>query len=232
MITRRLAHERGHAQHGWLDSYHTFSFADYYDPRHMGFRTMRVINEDRVQPGKGFGTHPHRDMEIISYVLEGALEHKDSLGTGSVISPGEVQRMSAGTGVTHSEFNPSRAEPVHFLQIWILPERAGLPPSYEQRAFSAEEKQGKLRLVASRDGREGSVTIHQEVDLYTSLLAPGEAVTHGLTPGRHAWIQVARGAITLNDTALSAGDGAAVSGETLLTVTAKDQADVLLFDLP
>jgi len=232
MITLRRAHERGHAQHGWLESYHTFSFADYYDPRHLGFRTLRVINEDRVHPGKGFGTHPHRDMEIISYVLEGALAHQDSLGTGSVIRPGEVQRMSAGTGVTHSEFNPSQTELVHFLQIWILPERAGLPPSYEQRAFPAEEKQGKLRLVASRDGREGSVTIHQAVDLYTSVLAPCEAVTHRLTPGRHAWVQVARGTVTLNDTALSAGDGAAVSKEALLTVTTKDQAEVLLFDLP
>jgi redox-sensitive bicupin YhaK (pirin superfamily) len=232
MITRRLAQERGHARHGWLDSYHTFSFADYYDSRHMGFRTLRVINEDRVQPGKGFGTHPHRDMEILSYVMEGALEHKDSLGTGSIIRPGDVQRMSAGTGVTHSEFNPSQVEPVHFLQIWILPERVGLPPSYEQRAFPATEKQGTLRLVASRDGREGSVTIHQAVDLYTSVLAPGETVTHRLTPGRHAWVQVARGAITLNDTALSAGDGAAVSKEVLLTLTATDQAEVLWFDLP
>ena len=232
MITLRRAHERGHAQHGWLESYHTFSFADYYDPQHTGFRTLRVINEDRVQPGKGFGTHPHRDMEIISYVLEGALEHKDSLGTGSIITPGEVQRMSAGTGVSHSEFNPSGSELVHFLQIWLLPERAGLPPSYEQRAFPAEEKRGKLRLVASRDGREGSVTIHQAVDLYTSLLNPGEVVTHRLTPGRHAWVQVARGAVRFNDTALSAGDGAAVSEETLLTVVAKDQAEVLLFDLP
>jgi redox-sensitive bicupin YhaK (pirin superfamily) len=198
----------------------------------MGFRALRVINEDRVQPGRGFGTHPHRDMEIISYVLEGALEHKDSLGTGSVITPGEVRRMSAGTGVTHSEFNPSGGELVHFLQIWILPERAGLPPGYEQRAFPADEKRGKFRLVASRDGREGSVTIHQAVDLYTSVLAPGEAVTHRLAPDRSAWVQVARGAVTLNGTALSAGDGAAVSEETLLTVTATDQAEVLLFDLP
>jgi quercetin 2,3-dioxygenase len=232
MITLRNAHERGHAQHGWLESYHTFSFADYYDPRHMGFRTLRVINEDRVQPGKGFGTHPHRDMEIISYVLEGALEHKDSLGTGSVIRPGEVQRMSAGTGVTHSEFNSSQTEIVHFLQIWILPERTGLPPGYEQRAFPTVKKQGKLRLVASRDGREGSVIIHQAVDLYASLLAPGETVTHHLTSDHHAWIQVARGAIMLNDTTLSAGDGAAISEESLLTVTAQDQAEVLLFDLP
>jgi redox-sensitive bicupin YhaK (pirin superfamily) len=197
MITLRTAHERGHAQHGWLESYHTFSFSDYYDRRHMDFRTLHVINEDRVQPGKGFGAHPHRDMEIISYVLEGALEHKDSLGTGSVIRPGEVQRMSAGTGVTHSEFNSSQTEIVHFLQIWILPERNGLPPSYEQHAFPAAEKQGKLRLVASRDGRERSVTIHQAVDLYTSLLDPGEVVTYLLTPGRHAWMQVARDSIML-----------------------------------
>ena len=231
MITRRPSQERGHTQHGWLDSYHTFSFADYHDPRHMGFRTLRVINEDRVQPGKGFGTHPHRDMEIISYVLEGALAHKDSLGTGSVIRPGEVQRMSAGTGVTHSEFNSSQTELVHFLQIWILPERTGLPPGYEQRAFPTAEKQGELRLVASRDGREGSVTIHQAVDLYASLLAPGEVVTHPLSRGRHAWVQVARGSIMLNDSPLSAGDGAAVSDETRLTVTATDQAEVLLLDL-
>src|SRR5262245_41249334 len=235
MITLRHAHERGHAQHGWLESYHTFSFADYYDPRHMGLRALRVINENSVQPGQGFGAHPHRDIETIAYGLEGSLEHKNSLGngpgTGSVITPGEVQRMSAGTGVTHSEFNPSRGELVHFLQIWILPERTGLPPSYEQRAFPAEEKQGKLRLVASRDGREGSVTIHQAVDLYTSVLAPGEAIIHRLTSGRSAWVQVARGTITLNDTALSAGDGAVVSEETRLTVTARDQAEVLLFDL-
>ena len=231
MIIRRPSQERGHAQHGWLDSHHTFSFADYHDPRHMGFRALRVINEDRVQPGKGFGAHPHRDMEIISYVLEGALEHKDSLGTGSVIHPGDVQRMSAGTGVIHSEFNSSSNELVHFLQIWLLPERTGLPPSYEQRAFPTEEKRGKLRLVASRDGREGSVTIHQAVDLYASVLAPGETVTYSLAPGRHAWIQVARGAVMLNDTALSAGDGAAVSEETRLTVTATDEAEVLLFDL-
>jgi redox-sensitive bicupin YhaK (pirin superfamily) len=232
MINRRKAHERGHAQHGWLESYHTFSFADYYDLHHMGFQTLRVINEDRVQPGRGFGTHPHRDMKIISYVLEGALEHKDNLGTGSVITPGEVQRMSAGTGVTHSEFNHSRLELLHFLQIWILPERTGLPPSYEQRAFPAAEKQGKLRLVASRDRREGSVTVHQAVDLYTSVLAPGETITHQLTPDHHAWIQVVRGTILLNATALLAGDGAAVSEETQLTMTAKDRAEVLLFDLP
>src|SRR5882724_1405845 len=203
MIVTRPAAERGHFDHGWLDTSHTFSFASYHDPRQMGFRALRVINEDRVKPGEGFGTHAHRDMEILTWVLEGALGHKDSMGNGSIIRPGDLQRMSAGTGVTHSEFNPSQAEPVHFLQIWILPERAGLPPSYEQRAFPTEEKRGKLRLVASRDGREGSVTIHQAVDLYTSLLAPGEVVTHLCTPGRYAWVQVARGSLMLNDTALS-----------------------------
>src|SRR4029077_20291231 len=187
----RRSNERGYADHGWLKSFHTFAFADYYDPKHVEFGALRVINEDRVAPGKGFGTHPHRDMEIISYVLEGALAHKDSLGTGSVIRPGEVQRMSAGTGVTHSEFNSSQTELVHFLQIWILPERTGLPPGYEQRAFPTAEKQGKFRLVASRDGRAGSVTIHQAVDLYVSVLTPGEAVTHQLTSGRYAWVQVA-----------------------------------------
>ena len=232
MMTIRPAASRGRTAIDWLDSWHTFSFGAYHDPQWRGFRSLRVINDDRVAPGGGFDTHPHRDMEIISYVLECALEHKDSLGTGSVITPGEVQRMSAGTGVTHSELNPSRSEPVHFLQIWILPERAGLPPSYEQRAFPTAEKRGKLRLVASRDGREGSVTIHQAVDLYTSLLAPGEVVTHLCTPGRYAWVQVARGSLMLNDTALSTGDGAAVSEETRLTVTATDQAEVLLFDLP
>jgi redox-sensitive bicupin YhaK (pirin superfamily) len=232
MITRRVAQERGHAQHGWLESSHTFSFADYYDPRYMGFRVLRVINEDRVQPGKGFPTHSHRDMEIVSYVLAGALEHKDSLGTGAVIRPGDVQRMSAGTGVTHSEFNASPRDPVHFLQIWLLPERTGLPPSYEQRTFSDDEKQGTLRLVASRDGREGSVTLHQDVALYASLLPAGERVQHALAPGRHAWVHIARGALTLNGLALATGDGAAVTGETLLTLTATDQANVLLFDLP
>jgi len=231
MITPRLAHHRGHAQHGWLESYHTFSFADYYDPAHLGFRTLLVINEDRVQPGRGFGTHPHRDMEIISYVLEGGLEHRDSLGTGSVIFPGEVQRMSAGTGVTHSEFNHSRIDLVHFLQIWILPERQGLLPSYEQRAFPAEEKQDKLRLVASRDGREGSVTIHQDASLYVTLLSPGTQVRHRLSPGRHAWVQVARGAVKVNEVSLATGDGAAVSQENTLTLNASDASEVLLFDL-
>lgn len=232
MITLRPANERGHAQHGWLESYHTFSFADYSDPRYMGFRHLRVINEDRVAPGKGFPTHPHRDMEIISYVLDGALEHRDSLGTGSIIRPGDVQRMSAGTGVTHSEFNHSHSELVHFLQIWILPERTGLPPSYEQHTFSDEEKRGKLRLVTSRDGRDGSVTIHQDVALYAALFNAGEQAIHQFVPGRHAWVQVARGAVTLNDLALTAGDGAAISDEVCLVIHGREASEVLLFDLP
>jgi redox-sensitive bicupin YhaK (pirin superfamily) len=231
MITVRKAHERGHARHGWLESFHTFSFADYHDPAHMGFRDLRVINEDRVQPGQGFGTHSHRDMEIVSYVLGGQLAHRDSLGTGSVIRPGDVQRMSAGTGVTHSELNPSATEPVHFLQIWILPERDGLAPSYEQRHFPAAERAGRLRLVASRDAREGSLRLHQDVDLYAGLLRPDDAVTHALRPGRHAWLQVARGRCTLNGVALEVGDGAAVSDETSLRLEVADDAEVLLFDL-
>jgi quercetin 2,3-dioxygenase len=231
MITVRKAQERGHAQHGWLESFHTFSFAGYHDPKHMGFRDLRVINEDRVQPRQGFGTHSHRDMEIVSYVLEGALEHKDSLGTGSVIRPGDVQRMSAGTGVAHSEFNHSANELVHFLQIWILPEREGLAPSYEQKHFPASERQGKLRLVASPDARDGSIRIHQDVALYASLLRAGESVAHTLRPGRHTWLQVARGHCTLNGTPLEAGDGAAVSGETSLQLAGARDAEVLLFDL-
>jgi redox-sensitive bicupin YhaK (pirin superfamily) len=231
MMTVRNAHERGHSRRGWLDSYHTFSFAEYHDPAHMGFHTLRVINEDRVQPGQGFLTHPHRDMEIITYVLEGALEHKDSLGTGSVIHPGDIQRMSAGTGITHSEFNHSRDEPVHFLQIWILPERMGLPPSYEQRAFSTEEKRRQLRLVASRDGRESSVTIHQDVSVYLALLAASEQVRHPLARGRHAWVQIVRGAALLNGISLLVGDGAAVSGEEFLRLDAREEAEILLFDM-
>jgi redox-sensitive bicupin YhaK (pirin superfamily) len=231
MIHTRKAQDRGHAQHGWLESYHTFSFADYHDPAFMGFRTLRVINEDRVQPGRGFGTHSHRDMEIISYILEGALEHKDSMGTSSVIRPGEVQRMSAGTGVNHSEFNHSAADLVHFLQIWIIPERQGLPPSYEQRKFTEAERSDRLRLVASHDGRDGSVTIHQNVDLYGSILSAGVVVEHALRTGRHAWLQVARGTVALNDQVLSAGDGAQVSEEARLRITARQSAEVLLFDL-
>jgi len=233
MITPRRARERGHADHGWLDSRHTFSFADYHDPRHMGFRSLRVINEDRVQPGQGFGTHPHRDMEIISYVLSGALAHKDSLGNGSTIRPGEVQRMSAGRGILHSEENASRSEPVHFLQIWIVPDRAGLQPSYEQKGFPEETRRGLLRLVASPDGRDGSVTLHQDARLHAALLAPGERVRHEIVAGRHAWIQVARGAVEVAGLALSAGDGAAVSDERALEIAGAgpETAEILLFDL-
>jgi hypothetical protein len=231
MIQMRKAADRGHADHGWLDSRHTFSFADYHDPRFMGFRALRVINEDRVQPGRGFGTHPHRDMEIVTYVIEGALAHRDSLGNGSVIAPGEVQRMSAGTGVTHSEFNHSPAAVVHLLQIWILPERTGLPPSYEQRAFTPAERRGVLRLVASRDGRDGAVTVHQDVDLYATLLAAGDRVALALRSQRHAWVQVVRGDVLVNDAALTAGDGAALSDERAVGVEATADAELLLFDL-
>src|SRR5438552_1115086 len=198
MMTLRRAAERGRSELDWLDSRHTFSFADYHDPRWMGFRDLRVINEDRVQPGRGFGTHAHRDMEILTYVIEGEIQHRDSMGNGSIIRPADVQRMSAGTGVTHSEFNPSPAEPVHFLQIWILPEQAGMPPGYEQRKFPVDEKRGMLRLVASRDGRDGSVTVHQDVDLFAVVLEAGEVVTHPLQHGRHAWIQVVTGAVALD----------------------------------
>jgi redox-sensitive bicupin YhaK (pirin superfamily) len=231
MITVRPGNERGHSERGWLDSYFTFSFADYEDPRHMGFRSLRVINEDWIQPGRGFGMHPHRDMEILTYVLEGALEHRDSLGTGSVIRPGDAQRMSAGTGIVHSEANPSTSEPVHLLQIWILPDRTGIAPAYEQRAFSEEERRGRLRLLASRDGRDGALTIHQDAELYTTLLAAGENVTHRVRPDRHAWVQVARGAVTLNGKPLRAGDGAAVSDEEAVTLSASEASEVLLFDL-
>jgi len=231
MITLRRSEERGHANHGWLDSRHTFSFAGYYDPAHMGFRALRVINEDRVQPGQGFGTHPHRDMEIVSYVLGGALEHKDSMGNGSVIRPGDVQRMSAGTGVTHSEFNGSRSELVHFLQIWIVPEERGIAPGYEQKRFPDEEKRGKLRLVASREGREGSVTIHQDASLYVTQLESGEEVRYALAPERHAWIHVASGEVMLGEHLLRAGDAAAVSDEGEITLSGHGKGEVLLFDL-
>lgn len=231
MLQIRRADERGHADHGWLNTYHTFSFANYHDPAHMGFRALRVINEDRVQPGQGFGTHGHRDMEILSYVLAGALEHKDSLGNGEVLRPGEFQRMSAGTGVRHSEFNPSDTEPAHFYQIWLIPHTTGLTPSYEQRAFSDAEKRGTLRLVASHDGTDGSLTIHQDARVYLALLEPGESVRHDLPPGRHAWLQVVRGAVRTNDLPLSAGDGLAVSDEAHLAITAVQSAEVMLFDL-
>jgi quercetin 2,3-dioxygenase len=234
MITLRPAQERGHFNHGWLDTYHSFSFDRYHDPKHMGFRALRVINEDRVQSGGGFGTHPHRDMEIITYVLEGELAHKDSMGNGSTIRPGEVQRMSAGTGVLHSEFNHSPDRQVHLLQIWILPERRGLDPSYEQKTFAAEEKLNRLRLVAARDPRDGAVTIHQDAELYSALLDDGASVHHELRPGRHAWIQVARGAVDLNGKRLTAGDGAAISDEAEVVITgasSTERSEILLFDL-
>jgi quercetin 2,3-dioxygenase len=231
MITLRKAGDRGHANHGWLDTHHTFSFADYYDPRHEGFRTLRVINDDRVAPGAGFPNHPHRDMEIITYVLEGALEHRDSMGNGSVIRPGEVQRMSAGTGVVHSEYNHSSNEPAHFLQIWILPDRGGHEPGYEQKAFPVQQRQGKLRLVASPNGADGSVTLHQDARLYAAILGPGQPVRHELARGRHAWVHVARGKVRLGDQDLEAGDGAAISSESAIDLEGTDHAEILLFDL-
>ncbi|HEV2056095.1 MAG TPA: pirin family protein [Methylomirabilota bacterium] len=231
MIAVRPAAERGHADHGWLDTRHTFSFASYHDPRHMGFRSLRVINEDRVKPGEGFGTHAHRDMEILTWVLEGALGHKDNMGNGSVIRPGDLQRMSAGTGVTHSEFNPSPEAPVHFLQIWLLPRERGLPPGYEQKHFTQEARRGRLRLIAAGDGRDGAVTIHQSADLWTALLQPNESVRHALARGRYAWLHVARGAVSVNGSTLGAGDGAAVSDEAALEIAGAARAEVLLFDL-
>jgi quercetin 2,3-dioxygenase len=231
MISVRKASERGHFNFGWLDTYHTFSFDQYYDPRFMGFRSLRVINEDRVQPGHGFPTHGHRDMEIITYVLAGELAHKDSMGNGSVIRPGEVQRMSAGTGVRHSEANPSTNDPVHLLQIWIVPDRLGSAPGYEQKLFAPEETRGRLRLIASPDGRAGSVTVQQDARLYAAQLAAGQEVAHELQPDRHAWVQVARGTVALNEEELAQGDGAAVSDEARLTLVAHEPTEVLLFDL-
>jgi len=231
MIAVRKAQERGHANHGWLDSFHTFSFADYYDPREMGFGTLRVINEDRVAPGMGFGRHPHRDMEIISYVLEGGLEHKDSMGTGSVIRPGDVQRMSAGTGVFHSEFNASKSEPVHFLQIWIEPNRLGVAPEYEQKHFTATEKQGRLRLIASPDGADGSVRINQDARVYAAILNGDDELSYSLPAQHHGYLHVARGSVKLNGTGLSTGDGAKISGESALQLSRGEDAEVLLFDM-
>ncbi len=231
MITVRKAEERGHTNLDWLDSRHTFSFGDYYDPRFMGFRALRVINEDVVRPGAGFPTHPHRDMEIITYVLEGALEHRDSMGNGSVIRWGEAQRMSAGSGITHSEFNPSRSEPVHLLQIWILPRHPGGPPGYEQRSIDLKEARGKLLPVAAAEARDGALTIQQDAALSVAILDDGASLTHRLTPARHSWLQLARGGISLNGVALKAGDGAAISGEPELAIAATSAAEFLLFDL-
>ena len=229
MITIRKAEERGHFDHGWLDTYHTFSFADYYDPDFMGFRALRVINDDRVEPGRGFGTHGHRDMEIVTYVIEGALAHRDSMGTGSIIHPGEVQRMSAWTGVMHSEMNASLEAPVRLLQIWILPERRGITPGYEQKLFPEEERRGKLRLVAAQDAREGAVKIHQDIALYASLLN-GEPVTHEFASNRYGWLQVARGEVEINGQKLKEGDGAAIANEPSVTISGSG-AEILLFDL-
>jgi quercetin 2,3-dioxygenase len=231
MMKIRKSDERGHADHGWLDTHFTFSFADYFDPEHVQFRTLRVMNDDRVAGGGGFPTHPHRDMEIVTYVLEGALEHRDSMGNGSVIKPGDVQYMGAGTGVTHSESNASKTEPVHLYQIWMLPEKKGLKPSYGQKNFSAAEKRGKLRLVASPDGRDGSVKIRQDNELYVTVLGSGESVKHELEPERHAYVQVARGSVKLNGTSLETGDGAAISAEKSIELTGVKDAEVLLFDL-
>jgi redox-sensitive bicupin YhaK (pirin superfamily) len=231
MIQIRPSQERGGGNHGWLKTHHTFSFGDYWDPKWMGFRSLRVINEDWVAPSTGFPTHPHRDMEIITYVLQGKLEHKDSLGTGSVILPGDGQRMTAGSGIRHSEFNPSTTDAVHLLQIWIQPEKAALPPSYEQKSFPEAEKRGILRLIASRDASNASVKINQDAKLYVSLLKPGEEVAHEFTAGRHGWLQVARGAVELNGKKLSQGDGAAISDENKLSIKGTDESEILLFDL-
>lgn len=231
MIIIRKAEERGHTDLDWLDSHHTFSFGEYYDPQQMGFRTLRVINDDIVAPGGGFGMHPHRDMEIITIVLDGALEHKDSLGTGSVIRPGDVQRMTAGAGIRHSEFNHSQTEPVHLLQIWILPDRKGLQPGYEQRTFAPAETRGKLRAVAAPKGADGALTIHQDASLYLTSLRHGEQVAHSLKSGRHAWLHLASGAATLNGNPLRAGDAAGVDDEATLMLAATEPSEVLLFDL-
>jgi redox-sensitive bicupin YhaK (pirin superfamily) len=231
MILIRKSNDRGHADHGWLDSRFTFSFSDYYDPQHVQFRTLRVMNDDRIAGGGGFPTHPHRDMEIVTYVLEGALAHKDSLGNGSVIKPGDVQYMSAGTGVAHSEFNASDSETAHLYQIWMFPDRQGYQPVYDQKHFTDADKRSKLRLVVSPDGRDGSVEIRQDNELYATVLSPGESVEHALKPDRHAYVQVARGSVTLNGQPLDAGDGAAISAEKSLQLTGVNDAEVLLFDL-
>ena len=231
MIKVRKAKDRGHFNFGWLDTYHTFSFGDYYDPSFMRFRSLRVINEDFVHAGRGFPTHSHRDMEIITYILEGGLQHRDSMGNGSVIRPGDVQRMTAGTGVSHSEANPSSEDSVHLLQIWIMPQEQGLKPGYEQKFFSDEQKQGSLRLIASADGRDDSVTVHQDVSVYGAVMDTGQTLNHRLAPNRHAWIQVARGEVVVNGENLDQGDGAAISGESNLTISGRTRAEILLFDM-
>ena len=231
MIQIRKAGERGHFNHGWLDTYHTFSFGDYHDPKFHNFRSLRVMNEDRVEPGNGFGMHPHRDMEIITYVLEGSLEHRDSMGNGSTISPGEFQRMSAGTGILHSESNPSPTEAVHLYQIWLFPDQKGIEPSYEQKMFSADERVGRFQLVASRGGRDGSLFIHQDADVLLATIGDGQGLTRDLAPGRHAWLQVLRGETALNGSTLKAGDGAAISDERQLALEAAKEAELMLFDL-
>ncbi|MEX0939529.1 MAG: pirin family protein [Pirellulales bacterium] len=231
MLRIRRAHERGHADHGWLKTFHTFSFADYSEPDHTQFRALRVMNEDRVQPGSGFGTHAHRDMEIVTYMLEGALEHKDSMGNGEVLRPGEFQRMSAGTGIQHSEFNPSNSEPAHLYQIWLLPDQAGHEPSYEQKRFEDEGRHNRLQCVASPDGRDGSLTIHQDACVYLALLDPGMSIEHESAPSRHAWLQVLRGSVNLNGVQLDTSDGAAVSDEPRLQIQAVRPAHIMLFDL-
>jgi quercetin 2,3-dioxygenase len=231
MIRVRKSHDRGHANHGWLDTYHTFSFSTYRDPEHMQFRSLQVMNEDVVAPGQGFGTHPHNDMEIVTYVLAGALEHKDSMNNGEVLRPGEFQRMSAGTGITHSEFNPSDDEPVHLYQIWLLPEQKGIKPSYEQKSFPEEERHNRLRLVASRDAAEDSLLIHQDARIFLASIDAGQLVTHVLNTDRYAWLQVLRGNVSLNGHDLNTSDGAAVGDETTLSIKATDNAEIMLFDL-
>lgn len=232
MLRLRLAADRGHFHHGWLDTYHTFSFGEYIDREHHNFRTLRVMNEDRVAPGQGFGMHPHRDMEIVTYVLSGALEHKDSMGNGETLRPGEFQRMSAGQGIYHSEFNPSATEPVHLYQIWLFPERKGIEPSYEQKAFAADERLGRWRLVASPDGADGALTIHTDAQIYLTTLAAGKTLERTIAPGRHAWLQILRGRGSVNGQSVVAGDGAALSEEELLRVEAAEESEFLLFDLP
>lgn len=231
MLQVRKSSDRGHFEHGWLDTYHTFSFGQYRDPRQMGFRSLRVMNEDRVEPGQGFGTHPHQNMEIVTYVLAGALEHRDSMGNGEVLRPGEFQRMSAGTGITHSEFNPSQSEPVHLYQIWLLPERNGIEPSYEQKQFPQAERRNRLRLVASRDAADGSLLIHQDARIFLASIDKGQQVSQPLGVGRHAWLQVLRGQVSLNGQDLNTSDGAAASDERQLTIEAQSDAEILLFDL-